>query len=331
MLIARNRNFGPPDVVSVEEAPIPIPKRGQMLVRIHAATVSTGDCRLRSKNVPRGFGFMMGLMFGFKNPKYESLGTNLAGEVVTLGDGVRQFQSKDRVVSNLGMKLGGHAQYRILDENSLTAQIPNEVSYDHATALVFGGVAALQFLRDKLKLKAGERLLVIGAGGAVGSSAIQLGLIMGAQVTGVCSTKKVSAVHDLGLQDVIDYKKQSWLTGTDQYDVILDTVGTLDFEKMKHKLKANGRLGLVIADLPTILKSLWISLTQSQKVYAGPINENKSDLKFLLNLCQQKKFRPLIGTTLPFEKIVEAHKIVDSGHKLGSLVLRIITLQPSLD
>lgn len=323
MLIARNRVFGPPNVVSIEEAPIPVPRKGQILVRIRASTVSTGDWRLRSKNVPKGYGIIMGLLFGFKNPKYEALGTDLAGEVVTLGEGVTKFQVGDRVVSNLGMKLGGHAQYRLLDENSATAKIPTEISYEQAVALVFGGVTALIFLRDKIKIKKGDRLLVIGAGGAVGSSAIQLGQLMGAEVTAICSTEKVSDVTALGIKNVIDYKNRSWLTETDQYDLILDTVGKIPFEKMRPKLTVNGRLGLVVADLPTTLKSIWISLTQSQKVFAGSIAENESDLRFLMSLCQQQKFRPLIGTTLPFDKIAEAHRIVESGHKLGSLVLRI--------
>lgn len=323
MLIARNRSFGSPDVVSIEEAPIPAPRKGEVLVRIHATTVSTADWRLRSKNVPKGFGIIMGLLFGFNRPKYEALGTDLAGEVVALGEGVRQFQIGDRVVSNLGMKLGGHAQYRLLNENSATAKIPPDVGYEHAVALVFGGVTALIFLRDKLKLKKNERLLVIGAGGAVGSSAVQLGQLMGAHVTGVCSTEKVSAVESLGVRDVIDYRVRSWLTEADQYDVILDTVGAIGFDEVQHKLSAHGRLGLVVADLPTTLRSIWISATHSQKVFAGSIAEHASDLQFLLSLCTQKNFLPLIGTKLSFDKIVVAHRIVESGHKLGSLVLTV--------
>lgn len=323
MQIARNRTFGSPDVVSIEQVPIPIPKKGQMLVRIHAATVSTGDWRLRSKNVPKGFGIIMGLLFGFNTPKYQALGTDLAGEVVGLGEGVSKFKIGDRVVSNLGMKLGGHAQYRVLDESSVTSKIPADISYEQSVALVFGGVTALIFLRDKIKLQKNERLLVIGAGGAVGSSAIQLGQVMGANVTAVCSTEKVSAVRELGIKDVIDYKERSWLTEADKYDAILDTVGAITFETIKHKLTAKGRLGLVVADLPTNLRSIWISLTQSQKVVSGSIGENESDLQFLLSLCEQKKFRPLIGTTLPFEKIVDAHRIVESKHKLGSVVLTV--------
>lgn len=315
MLIARNRFFGPPDVVSLEEAPIPSPQKGQMLVRIHATTVSTADWRLRSKNVPKGYGIIMGLLFGFKHPKYEALGTDLAGEVVALGEGVRKFQIGDRVVSNLGMKLGGHAQYRLLDENSATAKIPAEVNYEQAVSLVFGGVTALIFLRDKVKLKKYERLLVIGAGGAVGSSAIQLGLWMGAHVTAICSAEKVSALTELGVKDVIDYTKRSWLSEADQYDVILDTVGAITYEKVKPKLTAKGRLGLVVADLPTSLRSIWISLTRSQKVVSGSIREDERDLELLLSLCREKKLNPLIGARLPFEKIVEA------GHKLGSLVV----------
>lgn len=321
MWMASNQLFGTPEVVRLIQVPVPVPQKNKILVRVHAATVSTGDARLRSKNVPRGFGFIMGLLFGFKHPKYKALGANIAGQVANVGDGVRDFQVGDRLVADLGMKLGGHAEYVLLHQQDVVAKLPPEVSFIDGAALVFGGLTALLFLRDKVQLKSGERLLVIGAGGEVGSSAVQLGVHMGAQVTAVCSGEKVSAVKKLGAHNIIDYQKQNWTADPDLYDVIFDSVGVTDARQVRHKLSPRGRLVLVVADLLQILNSAWISLTQKQKVIAGAIQAKSEDLQYLVTLCQNKHYTPLIGNTFPFKSIGEAHRLVDSGHKLGCAVL----------
>jgi len=204
MLIAKNTEFGPPKVIRLEEINVPVPQSEEILVRSKASTVTTADGRLRSKNVPRGFGFIMGLLFGFKQPKYKALGTCVAGEVVAIGPEVKLFKVGDRVLGNLGMKLGGHAQYVSLPENGPVIKIPETISDEDAAAIVFGGTTALVFLRDKLKVKKGDRLIVIGAGGTVGSAAIQIGKIFGAHVTAVCSTEKEPLVYELGADAVIE-------------------------------------------------------------------------------------------------------------------------------
>lgn len=323
MKIAHNETFGPPQVVKVIEVPLPVVKRFEILVRVGASTVSAADWRLRSRNVPRGFGFIMGLLFGFKKPKYQSLGTELAGEVVAVGDRVTRFRIGDRIVANLGMKLGGHAEYAALPEQAPIAKLPAGVSTVDAAALVFGGTTALVFLRDKLKLKSSERLLVIGAGGAVGSAAIQLGRKMGAHVTGVCSGSKATLVKSLGVDSVIDYHQGDWRRTSERYDVIIDTVGGTTFENTRHLLTESGRIGLIVADLPLTLKSAWVSLFHQQKVYAGPITESAADLEYLLTLCEQGRFKPVIGAVFPLEQVVQAHESVESGHKLGNTVLKM--------
>lgn len=321
MLIARNDSFGPPEVVKIVEAPIPEPKSHEILIRVGATTVSAADARLRSRNVPRGFGFIMGFLFGFSKPKYSSLGTEAAGEVVKLGAGVTRFSLGERVVANMGMKLGGHAQYVVLNEKSPIAKIPDAVSTETAAAMVFGGTTALIFLRDKVKIRPGERLLVVGAGGAVGSAAVQLGKKFGAIVTGVCSSEKIQAVTSLGADHVVDYKKQDWRNLNERYDVILDAVGGTTLRNSRRVLAPQGRIGLIVADLPQTLMSVWDSLTHRQKVIAGPIAENGKDLEFLLSLCERGEFKPLISQILPLAKISEAHALVDSGRKLGSVVV----------
>jgi NADPH:quinone reductase-like Zn-dependent oxidoreductase len=321
MLIAQNISFGPPEVVKVVAVALPTPKKGQILVRVRSSTVSAADWRLRSRNVPRGFGFIMGLLFGFSRPKYSSLGTDLAGEVVAIGEGVTRFTVGDRVVANLGMTLGGHAQYALLKEKAALAKLPSTISFEDAAALVFGGTTALYYLRDKLQLKKGERLLVIGAGGSVGSAAVQIGRELGAEVVGVCSTEKAALVKKIGAHRVIDYRKSDWRKDQARYDVICDTVGGVTLQNTKYLLTEGGRIGLVVADLPTMLASAWLSLTQQHKLVTGSGPENSPDLEYLVSLCSQGRFRPVISETFPLEKIVEAHRRVDSGHKAGNVVV----------
>jgi NADPH:quinone reductase-like Zn-dependent oxidoreductase len=321
MLIAKNEIFGGPEVVRIVDVPIPEPKAHEVLIRVGATTVSVADSRLRSRNVPRGFRFILGLLFGFSKPKYGSLGTEAAGEVVKKGSEVSRFNLGDRVVVNMGMRLGGHAQYSVLNERAAIAKIPAKVSTETAAAMVFGGVTALVYLRDKVKIRSGERLLVVGAGGAVGSAAIQLGKKFGAHVTGVCSSGKIAAVTSLGADHVIDYTKQDWRELNERYDVILDAVGGTDFRHFRKRLTPTGRVGLIVADLPMTLMSVWFSLTHKQKMFAGPAAESTKDLEFLLSLCESGEFTPLISQVLPLSRITEAHALVDSGRKLGSVVI----------
>jgi len=321
MLIATNTEFGSPKVIRIEKIDVPIPRNKEILVRSKASTVTTADSRLRSKNVPRGFGFIMGLLFGFKKPKYKALGTCVAGEVVAIGPEVKLFKVGDRVLGNLGMKLGGHAQYVSLSEDGPVIKIPETISDEDAAAIVFGGTTALVFLRDKLKIKKGDSLLVIGAGGSVGSSAIQIGKIFGAHVTAVCSTEKVPLVYELGADVVIDYKKTDWRQGTETFDVILDVVGGTELSNSRHKLSPEGKIGLVIADLPMNFKCVWVSMMNSEKMVAGAISEARSDLEQLVSWMVEGKLKAVIGNRFPFEKIVKAHELVDQGNKFGNTVI----------
>lgn len=323
MKIARNETFGGPSVVQVVEVPTPKVTEKQVLIRVAAASVSTGDWRLRSREVPRGFGTIMGLLFGFKRPKYRCLGTDAAGVVVAQGDLVTRFQVGDRVVASLGMKLGGHAEYVALPETAPISKIPEGLTFEVAAAMVFGGTTALGFLRDQLKLRKNERVLVIGAGGAVGSAAVQIAKAYGAHVTGVCSGGKASLVESLGADEVMDYEKRDWRESTARYDIVLDTVGGVTHANTKHVLTEHGRIGLVIADLPLTLKSAWVSLFHRQKVFAGSITVRTTDLDELLSLCQRGAFMPVIGASFPLEQVVQAHECVESGHKTGNVILKM--------
>jgi NADPH2:quinone reductase len=245
------------------------------------------------------------------------------GEVVQVGDGVNNFKVGDRVMANLGMKLGGHAQFIAIPEDSAIVRIPDRLSFNEAAALIFGGTTSLFFLKNCAKIQPGEKLLVIGAGGAVGSSAIQIGKALGAKVTAICSSEKFDAVRRLGIDSLFDYKKTDWRTSPERYDVIFDTVGGTNYENCKNHLNPNGRLLLAVADLPLMLNSAWHSVFSSIKIYAGSGKENSQDLKILCDLWSQGTLRPLIGQTFPLEKIADAHRVVETGHKLGSIVVEI--------
>lgn len=321
MWIATNIEFGPPGVVQLAEAEVPVLQNKEILLRSKASTVTVADSRLRSKNVPRGFAFIMSLLFGFKKPKYKALGTCVAGEVVAVGRDVKLFSTGERVLGNLGMKLGGHAQYVSFPESAPVVKIPETISEEEAAAIVFGGTTALVFLRDKLKIKKGDRLLVIGAGGSVGTSAVQIGKIFGAHVTAVCSTEKVSLIYELGADTVIDYKKTDWRKGAETFDIILDAVGGTELANSRHKLSAHGKIGLVIADLLMNLKCIWVSAMSDQKMVAGSVPEVRSDLEQLILWMTKGQFKAVIGNRFPFEKIVQAHELVDQGHKFGNTVI----------
>lgn len=325
MLAAINRKYGPPEVVKVESIPCPRPKVNEILIKVRAATVSTGDWRLRSLTVPKGFGIIMRLIFGFRRPKYHALGTDLGGEVVAVGKSVSKFKVGDLVAAHQAMRLGGHAEYCALPDSCPIVIKPHALSFEQAAALSFGGLTALTFLRDKAKLRPGEKLLVIGAAGAVGSAAVQLGKYMGARVSAVTSTDHVELLRELGADTIIDRRKVNWLTQAEAYDVIFDTVGSISYDECAAKLNPSGRFLMAVADLRQILSCAWISLTQKKKAYAGGGGETSKDLQLLADLAVQGRFLPLISEVLPLARIVEAHRIVESGHKIGNVVITMAT------
>lgn len=320
-LVATNTSFGPAEVLEFKELVCPDLGPKDFLLKAEFATVSTADIRLRSKNVPRGFKFIMGLLFGFRKPKYESLGTDYVGQVVQIGKSVQDVKLGDRVVVDLGMGLNGYRTYRRIQPKEVWAKLPEQVSSEDAVCSIFGGVTALLYLRDKLKIQSGDRILVIGAGGAVGSSAVQLAKYFGAEVLAVCSAGKADVVRGLGASVVLDYKSQDWEQQVQKVDVIIDCVGVLNIANARKLTKPGGRVGFVVADLPLNLNCVIASLFEKRTFVAGAIQVKRKDLQFLIELISKGLFKPLIGKRFPFEKIVDAHREVESGHRLGSTLL----------
>jgi NADPH:quinone reductase-like Zn-dependent oxidoreductase len=309
--------YGPPEVLQLKEVEKPAPKDKEILIKIHATTVTAGDWRVRSLIAPA-----MRLVLGISRPRQPILGSELAGEIESVGKDVSKFKVADRVFAFSGFGMGCHAQYKCMPEDGAVALMPTTLTYDEAAALSFGGTTALDFLR-RAKLQSGEKVLVNGASGSVGTAAVQLARHFGADVTGVCSTANLELVRSLGANHVIDYSKEDFTQNGETYDVIVDVVGTAPFSRSKASLKERGRLLQVLGSLAELLRAPWVSMTSSKKVIAGPAAERAEDLRFLAKLAQTGEFKPVIDRRYPFEQIAEAHRYVDTGRKKGNVVIAV--------
>jgi NADPH:quinone reductase-like Zn-dependent oxidoreductase len=307
--------YGPPEVVQIRDVPMPVPKAGELLVESRAATVNSGDARLRALRVPRGMSALMRVTMGITKPRRSILGFEVAGQVTAVGSDVTGFRPGDRVVASRGFEFGCHAEYITVAEQGQVARIPDTVSYDAAVALCFGGSTALYFL-ERGKLSAGDSILINGASGAVGVIAVQLAKQRGAEVTAVCSSANVDVVRSLGADHVIDYGVQDFTRNGQRYDVIMDTHGNAPYARVKSSLKPGGRFLMVVGDLFQTVASTW------QRATIGGTSKVSGDVyRTLMSLAEQGVLKPVIDTVVPFEQIVEAHRRVDGGHKVGSIVL----------
>jgi NADPH:quinone reductase-like Zn-dependent oxidoreductase len=322
MKAATYERYGSPDVLELKEVEKPTPKDDEVLIKTHATTVSSADRRVRSLDVPVGFGLMTRLFFGISKPRQPILGTELAGVIEALGKDVSKFKLGDAVFAFGDVGMGCHAEYKCMPQDGKVVLKPPSLSYEEAAALSFGGTTALDFFR-RAKLKRGESVLVNGASGAVGTAAVQLAKHFGAMVTGVCSSANVELVKSLGASHVIDYTQEDFTQNGQTYDVIVDAVGNAAFSRCKASLKDGGRLLLVLAGLPDMLQALWVSMTSRKKVIAGPVSARVEDLRFLAELAQAGEFKAVIDRRYPFEQIAEAHRYVDTGRKKGSVVITL--------
>ncbi len=250
------------------------------------------------------------------------MGTELAGVVESVGKGVSKFKVGDQVFAYSGAGMGCHAEYKCMPEDGAVALKPANLTYSEAAAISFGGTTALEFFR-RGKLQSGEKVLVNGASGGVGTAAVQLAKHFGAEVTGVCSTANVDLVKSLGANHVIDYTKVDFTEKGETYDVIVDTVGTAPFSRIKGSLREKGRLLLVLGRLPDLLQIPWVSMTSSKRVIGGPVAGRAADLRFLAKLAEQGEFKPVIDRSYPFEQIAEAHRYVDTGRKKGNVIITL--------
>lgn len=314
--------YGAPEVLQLQELPKPRPKSHEVLIKVHATTVTAGDFRARSLTFPKGFGLIAPLVFGISKPRQPILGVELAGEVESIGESVSRFKVGDKVFAYSAVGLGCYVEYKCMPEDGALALKPPNLSYDEAAALCSGGITALAFLR-KANIREGHKVLVNGASGGVGTAAVQLAKFFGAEVTGVCSTGNRQLVRSIGADKVIDYMKEDFVNTLESYDIIIDTVGTAPFSRSHRSLKQGGYLVLVQSTLADLLQAPWASLTSGKKVVAGVASWSPEDLRFLASLAESGRFKPVIDRRYGFAQIADAHRHVDTGHKRGNVVVTV--------
>jgi len=317
--------YGPPDLLRLKEVDKPAPKDNEVLIRIHATTVSTGDCNVRNFTfVTQSMLPIAKLMFGVGKPwKARILGTELAGEVERAGKDVKRFKRGDRIVASTGMAGGGHAQYACLREKGALAIIPDALSWEEAVAIPFGANAALYFLRDLGQIQAGQELLILGASGSIGSAGVQLAKHFGATVTAVCSGANVEMVKSLGADKLIDYTKEDFTKSGNTYDLIFDIVGATTFDRCQDLLKPQGVFLQNIMGVTDIVRILWTSITGGKTLKGGVAMENLERLNLIAQLAAAGTLKPVIDRRYPLELIAEAFKYVEQGHKKGNVVITV--------
>jgi len=315
------QKYGPPDVLELKEVEKPTPKDNEVLVRIYATTVTSGDYRMRSSPASTRFlALLFGMNFGLIRPKNPILGNELAGEIEAVGKDVKLFKEGDQV---FGEGSGTYAEYICLPEEGVLAIKPANMTYEEAAAVPFGAHSALFFLRDKGNIQSGQKVLIYGASGGVGTAAVQLAKYFGAEVTGVCSTTNLEMVKSLGADKVIDYTKEDFTKSGQTYDIIYETVGKSSFSRNMSSLKKKGIYLAGNAGLLQIVQMLWTSMIGGKKVIFGPAPERKEDLIFLKGLVEAGKIKPVIDRRYPLEQIAEAHMYVDTGRKKGNVVITV--------
>jgi len=314
--------YGPPDVLKLKEVEKPTPKDNEVLIRICATTVTAGDCELRGLKFPPLLWLLMRIMFGLIKPRRRILGFYLAGEIESVGKDVKLFQEGDQVFGTTGMSAGAYAEYMCLPEEGVLAIKPANMTYEEAATVPIGGLEALHFLR-KGNIQSGQMVLVNGAGGSIGTFAVQLAKYFGAEVTCVDSTRKLDMLRSIGADQVIDYTQEDFTKTGQTYDIIFDVIGKSSFSRSVRSLKQNGYYLLANPGLSQRVRGLWTSMISSKKVITALTRPKTEDLIFLKELIEAGKIKSVIDRRYPLGKIAEAHSYVEKGHKKGNVVITV--------
>jgi NADPH:quinone reductase-like Zn-dependent oxidoreductase len=315
--------YGPPEVLQLQEVEKPTPEDNEVLIKIFAATVNIGDCRVRSWTVPLVFWIPYRLQMGLRRPKKSILGSPLAGEVEAVGKDVTRFQKGDQVFGLDTAGIRAHAQYVCRPEGGALAIKPANMTYEEAAAVPHGAMTALFFLRDKGNVQSGQRVLINGASGAVGTWAVQLAKYFGAEVTGVCSTTNLEMVKSLGADNVIDYTTQDFTETGETYDIIFDAVSKSSFSRCKNSLEQGGIYLATDPNVAAVFSMLWTSVIGSKKAMWGLGPERAENLDYLRELIEAEKIKPVIDRRYPLEQVVDAHRYVEKGHAKGNVVITV--------
>jgi NADPH:quinone reductase-like Zn-dependent oxidoreductase len=307
--------YGSPDVLKLKDIAKPTPKDNEVLIKVYATTVTAADCTMR-----KGEPLWGRIILGLTKPRRKILGLELAGEIEAVGKDVKRFSEKDQVYGFTGFGLGAHAEYTCMPEDGSLAIKPSNMTYEEATATVDGASTALFFLKNKANIQRGQKVLINGASGSIGTFVVQLAKYFGAEVTGVCSTKNLELVKSLGADKVIDYTQEDFTKSGETYDIIFDTIGKSSFSDCKSSLKKNGCY-LPTTGLKNNFLMLWTSIMGGKKVITGMSIKKNEALIFLKELIEMGKIKPVIDRCYPLDQTAEAHSYVDKGHKKGNVVL----------
>ena len=316
--------YGPPDVLRLDNVERPVPAEDEVLIRIRAAAVTRADCATREANRRSGPAVMLmsRLIFGLRRPKQRILGTEFAGEVEAVGPAVSEFAVGDHVFGTSGFRFGAHAEFICMRASARIAHKPADMSFAEAAAICDGGLNALWCLR-LAALRAGQRVLVYGSSGAIGTAAVQLAKYFGADVTAVCSTKNLELSRSLGADRVIDYTREDFTKNGQTYDVIFDAVGKHSFMRCRGSLDRGGSY-LATDGLRNLVLALWTSRVGEKKVlFSIPPRYTKEDVLFLKGLIEAGKYRAVIDRSYPLEEVIDATRYVETEHKTGNVVLTI--------
>ena len=311
-------NYGEPSVLKLQEVAKPIPKDDEILIKVFATAVNSADWRLRKPDP-----ILVRLFLGLIKPRIQSLGGVLSGEIEAIGVNVTRFKVGDQVFGSTGFNFGAYAEYKCLKETAILSIKPSNITHNQAATISFGGLTALDFL-NRVEIKEGQKVLIYGASGAVGTAGIQLAKYFKAEVTGVCSTKNLELVKNLGATNVIDYTKSDVLTQTNLYGVVFVTINKLSLKQAISLVKPGGKLILSDASFKDMLLSVFYSKFGKIKVHSGVCKEIQGDLDFLRDRLSQGQYQPVIDRVFKLEQMVEAHTFVEAGHKAGNVAISVV-------
>ncbi len=314
--------YGPPEVLRLAEVEKPVPKDDEVRIKIHATTVTAGDCEIRRFDVAPLFWLPLRLYMGLSKPRIHILGQELAGEVEAVGADVTGYQTGDRVVASTELSMGAYAEYTCLKAEGSVAHLPDGVRYEDAATIPVGGLNALLFMR-KANIQPGESVLIIGAGGSIGTCAVQFAKGYGAEVTAVDRGDKLEMLRSIGADHVVDYTREDFTANGETYDVIFDVIGKGYPARTVQSLAHNGRYLQANLGLGLMLRGLWTSKTSDKTVTTALAGNAPEDLAYLAGLVDAGKLRIVIDRVMPLEEMVEAHRYVEAGHKKGNLVIAV--------
>ena len=317
--------YGGPDVLELEEVEQPRPKAGEVLVRVRATTASRADCEIRRFEFPAWVWLPVRLAFGVVRPRVRILGQEFAGEVEALGDGVSAFAPGDRVFGTTGIGLGAYAEFVCAGgrrTGSVVGPMPAALTFAEAAAIPYGAMEALRFLR-KAGVGAGQRVLVIGAGGSFGTCAVQLARHAGAEVVAVDSGGKLGMLRELGADEVIDYEERDFADGVGDFDIVFDVIGRASYGRVARLLRRGGRYVVANPHTAQLVRGLWASLTSDKKMIFSSGAVRHEHLRAVTELVEAGALRPVIDRRYPLEQMVEAHRYAETEEKLGNIVVVI--------